>query len=231
MASRYAVGFDFDHTLGLDNQVERTVFLEMLASFAHENAASYDLAAAEGAVDDALHSYRTGTLTPEIAIAGFLERFVPVHRTPVTDTAHGFRDAVLAAAPGKISILAGARETLAALAAMDVPVAILTNGWSPLQEEKARTLGFEGSVFVSERIGARKPSPEAFAHLVTTFARPPADIFYVGDDPVADCAGAREAGLRSVWFDWEQRPYPADTPAPEFTIHALAELPALLRDA
>ena len=32
MASDFAVGFDFDHTLGIDNKLERTVALDMLAS-------------------------------------------------------------------------------------------------------------------------------------------------------------------------------------------------------
>ena len=229
MASRYAVGFDFDHTLGLDNMLERTVALELLAKYAHEHEATYDVSGADGAIDDVLASYRVGTLTPEIAFAGLLERFVPVHGASVMDAASGFRDAVVARASTTITAIDGARELLASLAAMHVPVALLTNGWSPFQEEKARVIGFEGPVFVSERIGARKPSPEAFSQLVATFERAPVDIFYVGDDPAIDCVGAREAGMTSVWFDWENRTYPADCAAPDYTIKHLAELAAIVQ--
>ena len=228
MVSRYAVGFDFDHTLGIDNKLERTVMLESLAKYARDHETTYDVNLATSAVDDVLVSYRVGTLTPEIAFAGFLERFVPVHGASVMDLATTFRDLVMAKADTFVTLVDGAREVLAKLASMGVPVALLTNGWSPLQEEKARKTGIEGPVFVSERLGVRKPAPEAFAQLIAAFDRPPVDIFYVGDDPEVDCVGARNAGLKSVWFDWENKTYPSTCAAPDYTIKRLMELPALL---
>jgi putative hydrolase of the HAD superfamily len=118
---------------------------------------------------------------------------------------------------------------LAELQNMGAPYAILTNGWSPLQEEKARLVGFEGPVFVSERIGVRKPSREAFEFLAKHFGAPPAAVWYVGDDPALDCAAARACGMTSVWFDWEGRSYPQELEPPNFVIHSLSELPALLK--
>ncbi len=117
---------------------------------------------------------------------------------------------------------------LAALDALGVPYALLTNGWSPLQEEKARLIGFSGPVFVSERIGARKPAREAFEVLGKHFDLPFGRIWYVGDDPAIDCAPAQDLGMVSVWFDWENRSYPAELTAPKHTIHALADLPPLV---
>jgi hypothetical protein len=35
--------------------------------------------------------------------------------------------------------------------------------------------------------------------------------------------------LRSVWYDWEGRTYPDGVARPDFVIHALAELPALVQ--
>ena len=104
-----------------------------------------------------------------------------------------------------------------------------SNGWSPLQEEKARLIGFAAPVFVSERLGAWKPAPPAFEGLVRLFDLPAADVWYVGDDPAVDCAGARAAGLTAVWFDWEARGYPAELTPADHTIHALEELPGLLQ--
>ena len=228
MASKYAVGFDFDHTLGIDNKLERTIMLDSLATYARDHETTYDVNVATGAVDDVLASYRVGTLTPEIAFAAFLERFVPVHGASVTDVAATYRERVMEKASSFITLVDGARELLAKLASMDVPVALLTNGWSPFQEEKARILGIEGPVFVSERLGIRKPAPAAFAQLITAFDRAPVDIFYVGDDPEADCVGARNAGLTSVWFDWENKTYPSTCAAPDHTIKRLMDLPALL---
>ncbi len=229
MSHSIAVGFDFDHTLGVDNRLERTTALDLLAGYARGRGLTYDVAAADDAIDGVLHSYRQGEQSVEGAIAGFFERFAPGGKTSdVLDEAGNFRDAVLERAERHIEPLPGAREMLAALDAMNVPYAIVTNGWSPLQEEKARLLGFRGPVFVSERIGVRKPAREAFAALEGAFDLPLERIWYVGDDPHSDCAGASAAGLTAVWYDWENASYPAELPPPAHTIHALAELPALL---
>ena len=229
MGSNIAVGFDFDHTLGIDNRLERTTALELLAELARSRGVVYDADAADGAIDGVLRAYRYGEQSVEAAIAGFYERFAPGGTTSdVVDEASKFRDAVLERSSKFVEPLPGARELLAELDALRVPYAILTNGWSPLQEEKARQLGFRGPVLVSERIGMRKPSPEAFAALVAAFELPAENVWYVGDDPLADCAGSSAAGLTSVWFDWEKLPYPQDVAPPDHTIATLAELPALL---
>jgi putative hydrolase of the HAD superfamily len=227
MASDCAVGFDFDHTLGIDNKLERTTALEELGRLAAENGLQVDRAAAEEAIDDVLRGARSGERSLESYIAGFYERFAPAG-TAIIDYASKFRDAVMANAPSYIEPVPGAIELLAQLDARGIPYAMLTNGWSPLQEEKARRIDFRGPVFVSERIGVLKPASAAFGALVKYFELPASSIWYVGDDPVADCGGANACGMQSVWFDWEQRPYPEDASKPIHTIHTLEELLALL---
>ena len=115
------------------------------------------------------------------------------------------------------------------LDSLGVRYALLTNGWSPLQETKARLIGFDGPVLVSERIGARKPSRAAFELLAKQLELAPDAVWYVGDDPLIDCGGARAAGLGAVWFDWEARGYPPEVEPPNFVIHALDELPKLVQ--
>jgi putative hydrolase of the HAD superfamily len=230
MPSDIAVGFDFDHTLGVDNRLERTVALAMLADLAAANKLTYSVAEAEVAIDEVLHSARQSDRSIESFIAGFFERFAPAGAA-IMDAASGYRDAVVSAAPSHVQALPGARELLAELDAMGVSYALLTNGWSPLQEEKARLLGFAGPVFVSERIGARKPSPQAFGMLAKHFELPFERIWYVGDDPAADCAGAQAVGMTAVWFDSENRAYPAELSPPSYVVHALEEIPPLLRAA
>jgi HAD superfamily hydrolase (TIGR01549 family) len=227
VSTAIAVGFDFDHTLGIDNKLERTVALALLADLAAKNGLAYSVADAEVAIDEVLRSYRESDRSIDSFIAGFFERFAPAGAA-VMDEASGFREAVVAAAPNHIEALPGAQETLAELERLGIPYALLTNGWSPLQEEKARLIGFRGPVFVSERIAARKPSREAFAMLAKHFELPFERIWYVGDDPAIDCAGARNVGLTAVWFDWESRPYPAELAPPDHVIHALEQLPGLL---
>ncbi|MBD5655297.1 MAG: HAD family hydrolase [Candidatus Eremiobacteraeota bacterium] len=229
MPPQIAIGFDFDHTLGLDNKVERTVALDILARLASANEVTYDVDEATRAMDETLELYRAGKESVEAGIAGFLSHFVPGLGRVALDEAQSFRETIVERAPDFITELPHAQEMLTTLDGLGIRYAILTNGWSPLQEEKARLIGFRGSVFVSERIGARKPSREAFETLTNHFDLPPDRVWYVGDDPDIDSAGARAFGLTAVWFDWEQRPYPSSLAAPDYTIHSLAELAPLVQ--
>ena len=228
MAHDIAVGFDFDHTLGIDNRLERTTAIDMLAAYARSRGVSYDAAEADGTIDAVLEIYRSGQKTVESAVAGFFERFAPGGGNYVVDEAQKFREQVIERAPSYVEALPGAKEMLAAIDALGIRYAILTNGWSPLQEEKARLIDFKGSVFVSERIAARKPTREAFEVLAKHFDLPLERVWYVGDDPQTDAAGATNHALTAVWYDWEGRIYPSEFAKPAHTIRALDELPPLL---
>jgi HAD superfamily hydrolase (TIGR01509 family) len=223
-----AIGFDFDHTLGIDNKLERTVGVEILERLAHQGGCGFDRAEAVAAMDAALAAFRGGPLTLEEALRDEFER-VACRGADYTKAIAEFRSTVCKRAPEFIEALPGAREVLAVLAAAGVPHAILTNGWSPLQEEKARLIGFDGGVFVSDELGAWKPAARAFEELVAHLGVAPDRVWYVGDDPVADVAGSRAAGLVSVWFDWEGRAYEPHLAPPHVHVHSLFELAALLQ--
>jgi len=225
---QFAVGLDFDHTLGVDNKLERIVGVEIAERLAQARGTPFDRDAAMQAFDDALAATRLAGLPIETAIEGALLR--AAGPGPENEDEVGrFRDDVIARAPQFVEPLPGAKELLAGLDALGVRYAILTNGWSPFQEEKARLIGFRAPVYVSERIGARKPDRDAFAFLARQFERPLDAIWYLGNDAIVDCAGARDAGLTAVWYDWEDRPYPAGIPPPSFVIHALEEFPKLVQ--
>lgn len=123
---------------------------------------------------------------------------------------------------------ADARSTLLQLRKRGVPYAILSNGWSPLQQHKAASIGFDGPILVSDILGVQKPASEAFALLASALGTAAAETAYVGDNPLTDVAPAIAAGQRGVWFDTENAPYPSDLPAPSAVIHRLTELLALL---
>lgn len=122
----------------------------------------------------------------------------------------------------------GVREMLAELRSREVPVAILTNGWSPLQQRKAERVEFEGAVVVSSDLGIQKPEPQAFEALADVLGVGCADVAFVGDSPESDVAGAIRAGMQGVWFDAEGLAYPPELPLPDAVIHTLAELLALV---
>ena len=56
----------------------------------------------------------------------------------------------------------------------------------------------------------------------------PKEAAYVGDSPWADMAGARNAGMRSIWINRHGLDWPEDQEPPDATIQSLAELPAAL---
>ena len=227
MPTDFVVSLDLDDTLAIDNRLERTVALARLEALAAEYDARYDRASAEFVIDEFLSRDRETDRETDLFIGWFYERFARAGRAAV-NAANEYRGAVVAAAAKHVVAIPGARETLAQLERSMIPHAILTNGWTPLQEEKARLIGFDGPVFVSERIGARKPAPEAFAALREHFDVPFERIWHVGDNPRADCAGAKGVGMTSVWFDRHGAPFPASVHAPDYVVHSQAELLALL---
>ena len=86
---------------------------------------------------------------------------------------------------------------------------------------------FKG-IFISEELGADKPSKAFFD---ACFAAIPGfrteEAVMVGDSLTSDIRGGRDAGLRTVWFNPQGREPRADI-RPDYTIHALSELPSLL---
>jgi putative hydrolase of the HAD superfamily len=124
--------------------------------------------------------------------------------------------------------LPGVKPTLEAVRARGIAVAVLSNGWNPLQTRKAEQAGFLGPVLVSSEIGEQKPAPQAFESLLRTLGTDAQQTWYVGDDPRIDVAGAQALGISAVWIDWEGREYPAGQRPPEYTIHEFQELLTLL---
>ncbi len=120
--------------------------------------------------------------------------------------------------------LPGVKTTLATLRELGIPVAVLSNGWNPLQIRKAQRAGFEGPVLASADIGQQKPEARAFEALLGALGSRPENTWFVGDDPRSDVNGSRTAGLHAVWFDWEQKEFPKELEPPPYTIHALREL-------
>jgi HAD superfamily hydrolase (TIGR01509 family) len=221
-----AVGFDFDHTLGFDHRLERTVALELGRDFASSRHAPFDDAGG-AAFDVAIARYRGGGAPFVPAMTQYFRGALAAAHPSEEDVAAligALKVESLRRAPEFVRAGPGVAETLAAVAAMGLPTAILTNGWNPLQQEKARLIGFGGTVLASDAIGARKPEPEAFALLARALGAPAGRIAYVGDDPAVDVAGAARAGMAAVWLDAEDRPYPPELSPPAVRIGALAEL-------
>ena len=220
-----AFGFDFDHTLGIDNKLERVAFLRLLEEACCEGARSGTLAQETAAIDALLQRQRKGEFSIEHAAEMFVrERGI----ADASGYAERYKTIALESVNTFVIAEPNARRLFTGLDRLNLPYAILSNGWSPLQERKAERVGFSGPVIVSAAVGVQKPDRGAF-HALTAALDCPADaVAYVGDNPEIDVAGALAAGMQAVWFDAEGLRYPKELPAPNAVIHNLAELLDLL---
>lgn len=97
----------------------------------------------------------------------------------------------------------GTEEVLAALAARGPMLGIASNFDRRLRGlvENMPELRPVRHLVISSETGWRKPAPEFFAAMCRQTGSPPAQILYVGDDPVNDCLGAKAAGLQALLFN------------------------------
>jgi putative hydrolase of the HAD superfamily len=121
----------------------------------------------------------------------------------------------------------GIREALAQLKQAGVPMGVVSNSsftaealaWQ-LAEWDLR--GFFRFVLSSADVGVRKPHPRIFAAACAQLGTRPEDTWFVGDALRYDVAGARSAGLVSVWYNPKRAP--RDGVDPDVEIHHHAEL-------
>jgi HAD superfamily hydrolase (TIGR01549 family) len=217
-----ALGFDFDHTLGLDHKLEHTAFVQLVQKDGRATGRRIDAAQAGEIIDRHIAFYRAGKSTLRRAFEAAYEAVAGTIAS--NEGFEEFKALALSLAPEFVTALPGVPEMLASLDDRAVPYAILTNGWNPLQQRKASLIGFARPVFVSDDIGVRKPSVHAFNVLKDYFSLPPGQVWYVGDDPLLDVVGALGAGMRAVWFDWENKRYPTNVPAPTAIINRIADI-------
>lgn len=84
------------------------------------------------------------------------------------------------------------------------------------------------ALVVSGDVGYLKPHPRIFEVALEALDVAPHEAVMVGNDLECDVAGARKAGIRSIWT-----PYPRVSPAPrhpeaDAVVERLADIPALL---
>jgi putative hydrolase of the HAD superfamily len=132
-----------------------------------------------------------------------------------------------------------AASVLAALRARGVMLAICSN-WDWDLHEAIDACGLTGAVDVvvsSAWIGARKPHPRVYAHMLRELGLAPSDTVFVGDTWSCDVEGPRAAGMRPVYV--RRAHFKADTTAPSDVCGVmrvadlspfLGPLPALFND-
>ena len=111
----------------------------------------------------------------------------------------------------------------------DHRLALVTNGAGDVQREKLSRTPFGpyfDAVVISTEVGIGKPDPRIFARVLAALDAAPGDATMVGDSLQRDVAGARDAGMRTIWLDrglWHEKDI-----RPDARIERLSDLRAVL---
>jgi putative hydrolase of the HAD superfamily len=123
-------------------------------------------------------------------------------------------------------------ETVEFLKAESIKLGIITNGSARAQNAKIMALGLWKHfpvILVSETAGIKKPDSRLFEMALNQLDTPPKDTWFVGDNPISDMVGARQAGITGVWRTGFH-PWPEDHPKPAMQIKALSDIIKLLKN-
>ena len=108
-------------------------------------------------------------------------------------------------------------------------LAILSNADDDFLHACLARNGLEFDFVVSSEVAqALKPNPAIFAYLAGLLGLEPHRILYVGDNPMPDIVGAREAGVPVAWLNRSGSPLPEDMPEPDVEVASLTELLTIL---
>lgn len=129
--------------------------------------------------------------------------------------------------------MAGAVATVEALHQAGVPMAIVSSAiYAPFLHRSLRAYGLDGyfaHVTTSAGCGFYKTRPEIFWDATTVLSVAPRRTIHVGDSPRFDVAGARRAGLQTVWVS-HGRSLDANGEAPDLVLDDLRDAAGPLLD-
>lgn len=115
---------------------------------------------------------------------------------------------------------------------------LVSDGYLSVQERKFKALGLESlfdSVVFSDQWGreAWKPSPRPFHVVLQQLMVDAERAFYIGDNPLKDFLGARQAGMKTIWLHLPESEYgnkipPTEEHKPDHIVYSLDELQHVL---
>jgi FMN phosphatase YigB (HAD superfamily) len=220
------VVFALSGTLGTDDGLYRAALSQFLNELTQERSTS-----ANGRVVDELVDRIAPALerSPEnfAEIARLVRPEAMSHRTVEAR----FRLAALGLVSSYFRPFEDVARTLAELRELNVPQAVLTEGWSAIDHAKARHTGFSGHVLAAEEmLGGDGRSLSAFATVAQTLRLPADRLWFVGSDPRRDIAPARAVGFQTVWINRDRIIYPSGVAQPDHTIRVLDEFLGIISE-
>jgi 2-haloalkanoic acid dehalogenase type II len=115
---------------------------------------------------------------------------------------------------------------LEALRARGVSLGLVTNGDAGMQREKLARFALErffDAIVIEGELGAGKPLPAIYHHVLRMLGARPEATLMVGDNVEWDVVGACQVGIAGIWLDRAGMGIPAGGPSVR-VIRTLAEL-------
>jgi HAD superfamily hydrolase (TIGR01509 family) len=126
-------------------------------------------------------------------------------------------------------------EALTLLRKNNVQIGIVTNAYQPMWmrdtelEQHGLLPHFSTCRISAADVGFLKPHPAIFEHALNCIGTKPNETVFVGDNPVADIAGAQGAGMQAVLrITHPTPPMLSGLIVPDHAVNSLAELPDIL---
>ncbi len=215
-----AVVFAFPETFGVDTGTERRAFEQTFRTLAAVHDRHVDERELANVLEANGFAPPDGVWTTFSALFG-TNPFGPPKRDTVEAV---FRNAGKLCAGECFAPFEDLAPTLRELAALKMPLALLSAGWAGIEQRRAAVMRFDGPVLVGEELGVDAASPAAFARVCEAVRLPADRIWFVGIDARRHIAAAHAAGLHTVWLNRDRRPFPLEHAHPDHTIATLGEL-------
>jgi putative hydrolase of the HAD superfamily len=108
--------------------------------------------------------------------------------------------------PYQQHLMDDAFDTLEVLASRDYKMHIISNGYQDIQIKKMKSGGiyhFFNQIITNDIAGARKPEKAIFDFALYKADADIGNSLMIGDNLIADIEGAKNAGLRTIYFNPE----------------------------
>jgi putative hydrolase of the HAD superfamily len=142
--------------------------------------------------------------------------------------AHSLADDYRAMRAHAIAPYAGAIDTLDAIHARGIPMALITNGEARNQRRSVEKHALEryfDCIVIEGEFGCGKPDERVFRHALQALACDPEHTWMVGDNLEADIVTPHRLGMRTVWVNASGAGVPASAPLrPHRIVTSIAEL-------
>ena len=108
------------------------------------------------------------------------------------------------------------------------PLYILTNGFKEVQHKKLENINLKKyftGIFTSDEIGFPKPNSGFFAFVLKKTKMTPDRCIMIGDDLDADILGAKQSGIKGIYFNPNRREH---TEIVDYEVTCLTEIKEIL---